>query len=133
MTQKKRIFLLDDSMKRLQRFQRLFQPHEIVHSASAQEANEILAEQQFDLILLDHDLHEHDTNWIASGTGLEVAEFLGSANSPNNETLIVVHSMNPSGVDKMLAALQTRRVRRVTIIELVDPKIVISLLANEDN
>ena len=126
-----KIFLLDDSMKRLLRFRRAFHPHSITHSASAAEAIERLAGERFDLICLDHDLTEHDTDWIATGSGFEVAKFLGSQDTPNNDAMIVVHTMNPSGGELMMNALQHRRARRISIIEIFSPAVLLTLLAEE--
>jgi CheY-like chemotaxis protein len=123
-----KIFLLDDSMRRLQRFRRAFQSHLLTHSASASEAIELLAKEKFDLICLDHDLHEHDNDWIASGTGYEVAEFLGNNRTPNDQTRIVVHTMNPAGGDRMMAVLKDRRARRLSIIDVLSPAIVRTLI-----
>ena len=113
-----KIFLLEDSMKRLQRFRRAFHTHNITHSASAEEAILVLARERFDLICLDHDLTEHDTDWIADGNGFEVARFLGSNDTPNDHSMIVVHTMNPEAGDRMMEALKDRRARRVSIIDL---------------
>ncbi|MEW6730083.1 MAG: cyclic-phosphate processing receiver domain-containing protein [Acidobacteriota bacterium] len=123
-----KIFLLDDSIRRLQRFHRVFCTHEIAHSADAQEAIIRLAEERFDLICLDHDLTEHDTNWIASGTGFEVAEFLGSNDTPNNETLIIVHTMNPAGGERMMLALKHRYSCRISIIDLFNPEVIANMI-----
>ncbi len=123
-----KIFLLDDSVKRLRRFRNAFCADQITHSASATEAIEWLARESFDLIFLDHDLVEHDTDWIASGTGYEVAHFLATTDTPNNQTLIVVHAMNPAGVARMLEVLRMRRVQRISIVELFHPGVIVSLI-----
>jgi CheY-like chemotaxis protein len=113
-----KVFLLEDSYERMQRFRKLFQKHSIIHSADSQEAIEILAKESFDLICLDHDLNEHDTNWIASGNGYEVACFLGANPTPNDNALILIHTMNPPGGDRMQASLSNRQVVRTSIIEI---------------
>jgi CheY-like chemotaxis protein len=125
----KKIFLLDDSAKRLQRLQRLFAPHVIRHTASAFEAITILTTEKFDLILLDHDLTEDDHHWIAEGTGLEVAKFLGSNYTANDDTLIVVHTMNPAGGHQMMAALANRRTQRLSIVDFLNPAVIATLVA----
>jgi CheY-like chemotaxis protein len=112
------IFLLEDSYERMRRFRALFQNHFITHSADSKEAIEILSRESFDLICLDHDLNEHDNDWIASGDGYEVASFLGSNETPNKNALILIHTMNPSGGDRMFAALEGKRVVRTSIIEI---------------
>jgi hypothetical protein len=126
-----KIFLLEDSMKRVLRFRRAFHAHSLTHLASAAEAIGLLAHEGFDIICLDHDLTEHDTDWIADGTGLEVAQFLGSHDTPNNEATIVIHSMNPEGCERMMAALQSRRVYRISIIELFSAAALESLLTKK--
>lgn len=113
-----KIFLLEDSFQRVQKFRQLFSAHSLTHSADAEEANQILAKEEFDLICLDHDLTEHDNDWIASGTGYEVACFLGETQTPNDDALIIIHTMNPPGGDRMVAALSNRRVVRTSIIEI---------------
>jgi len=122
-----KIFLLEDSVERLRRFRNVFNIHTITHSASAEEAISLLQIEKFDLICLDHDLTEHDTNWIATGNGFEVAEYLGNNETPNNDTLIVVHTMNPLAGDRMMEALKSRRVRRISIIDIFSPSVIISL------
>ena len=116
-----RIFLLEDSVKRLQRFRRAFKDQKIIHTASALEAIDLLSTESFDLIFLDHDLTEHDTDWIAEGTGYDVALFLGNNNTPNDQALILVHTMNPEAGDRMVEALKSRRVRRISIIDIISP------------
>ena len=69
----------------------------------------------------------HDTDWIATGTGYEVAQFLGGNDTPNNDTLIVVHTMNPQAGDKMMEALNGRRTRRISIIDIFSSEVVLSL------
>lgn len=113
-----KIFLLEDSYERMRRFRGLFQAHLITHSADSQEAIEILSREGFDLICLDHDLTEHDTDWIAAGNGYEVASFLGTSQTPNDNALILIHTMNPPGGDRMVASLSNRRVVRTSIIEI---------------
>ena len=113
-----KIFLLEDSYERMQRFRKLFKLHSLTHSADSQEAIEILAKESFDLICLDHDLTEHDNDWIASGDGYEVAYFLGARQTPNDNALILIHTMNPSGGDRMVASLSNRWVVRTSIIEI---------------
>jgi CheY-like chemotaxis protein len=122
-----KIFLLEDSVERLQRFRRAFHSDEITHSANADEAINMLAVERFDLICLDHDLTEHDTEWIAMGNGFEVAQYLGSNKTPNDDALIIVHTMNPEAGDRMMETLNCRRTRRVSIIELFTPAVVSSL------
>lgn len=124
-----KIFLLDDSMRRVQRFRRVFHPYPLTHSASASEAIARLSCEAFDLICLDHDLTEHDTDWIADGNGYEVAAYLGAHDTPNNDAQIVVHTMNPEAGERMMAALQGRRARRISIIDILNPELVLSLLA----
>jgi CheY-like chemotaxis protein len=126
----KKIFLLDDSIKRLQRLQRLFAPHTIYHTASALEAIDRLKIEKFDLILLDHDLTEDDQHWIAEGSGLDVAQFLGQQHTPNDNTLIVVHTMNPAGGHQMMAALANRRTQRLSIVDFLNPAVIAILVAD---
>lgn len=122
-----KVFLLEDSYQRVEKFKKLFQEHSLTHSADSQEAIEILANQAFDLICLDHDLNEHDNEWIASGDGYEVANFLGNSQTPNDNALILIHTMNPPGGDRMVAALQNRRVVRTSIIEIFNQQFLISV------
>lgn len=124
-----RVFLLEDSYERMRRFRSLFSAHSITHSADSQEAIEILGSKEFDLICLDHDLNEHDNDWIASGDGYEVASFLGYSNTPNDNALILIHTMNPSGGDRMVTALRVnnRRVVRTSIIQIFNLEFLRSL------
>lgn len=120
-----KIFLLDDSIRRLKRFRLAYNQHEIIHSASAAEAIEILGRESFDLICLDHDLVEHDSDWLASGSGYEVAIFLAEHDTPNKNTMIFVHTMNPEAGDRMMEVLKNRRVQRISSIALCNPQILL--------
>jgi len=122
-----KVFLLEDSFQRVEKFRLLFQNHSLTHSADSQEANQILAQEKFDLICLDHDLTEHDNDWIASGTGFEVAHFLGTNKTPNDEALIIIHTMNPAGGQQMVKTLSQRRVVRTSIIEIFNLNFIRSL------
>jgi CheY-like chemotaxis protein len=71
----------------------------------AKDAISLLKDKEWDWLFLDHDLGDEASVESGPGTGYEVAEWL-EQNPEYKPEKIVVHSMNPAGRDKMLAALK---------------------------
>lgn len=94
-----KIFVLDDSPLRLDIFRRRFGgEHTVVTAQTAANAIEILSEQSFDMIFLDHDLggkppeyYGQDCDPNHPNTGSEVVRWMAKNPAPRH---IIVHSRN---------------------------------------
>lgn len=99
-----RIFFLDDTEIRRDRFAQANQGCVIVFAESAQEAIDILSKDlDFDQIYLDHDLGNRifiDSN--DENSGYQVAKFLCNKDIRGE---IIVHSWNRAGAQNMIGLL----------------------------
>lgn len=115
------LFLDDDDLRhRLFRRSLVGSPHAITPVKNAKEAIQALQTRRFDLVFLDHDLaDQHYVTlqqasaglWGASmggeATGYEVARFIAEVLAADlRPRQLVVHSMNPEGSKRMVAALE---------------------------
>lgn len=91
-----RVFVLEDNSKRLSWF-----CERLPDAAFAYDANTAitrLANEQFDVLFLDHDLQPRLMDSGEEDTGYTVAKFLASEqNIHNRDCQIIVHSWNPAG------------------------------------
>lgn len=94
-----RIFVLEDSTKRVEYFIERYSEHELTITENANAAIMYLQENTYDYIFLDHDLG------TKNGTGADVAAFLGSGMSVNDDVIIIIHSWNMPAVAIMLGML----------------------------
>ena len=111
----KRIFVLDDDAGRIAWFQRRV-PCAVIATSCAP-ALEILSENQFDVVYLDHDLR-----WIDGGNanlrhhnGQEVARFLAYSRFSGR---IIIHSLNPEGRERMAKILPQAEVMPFGTLEI---------------
>lgn len=106
-----KILILEDDDRRIRKFKENFIGCQLFITHLPATANKWLEEEEFDLIFLDHDLaDEHyifDTN-CSETTGLCTAEFLGNNPHLCKNTIIIVHSQNPNGSERMMQALKER-------------------------
>jgi hypothetical protein len=117
----RRIFILEDSQHRISWFtNHLFAGHHLCIYKDVDEAIEkVRADENWDLIMLDHDLKpEHypeslevldddvryqmwqDGNWRRSDTGYHFAEFLSKLGWVKSVP-VIIHSMNSGGAPQM--------------------------------
>lgn len=94
-----RIFVLEDSTKRVEYFIERYSDHELTITENSDAAIAYLQENTYDYIFLDHDLGDNN------GSGSEVAAFLGSGMSINDDAIIIIHSWNMPAVAAMLSML----------------------------
>jgi CheY-like chemotaxis protein len=97
-----KVLVLDDEPYRHQIFQEHLSTEDVRYAWTAVEAVQALLSERFDLVLLDHDLALDDP-----GDGFEVAQAL--VETPNRETIVIVHSDNPYGAHRMLQVLRNAR------------------------
>lgn len=100
-----RIFILEDNPFRMEWFNKEFIGHEVHHCDEAEIAIDMIQFNKYDMIFLDHDLGgesmvdgEQDPN-----TGLAVAKIIPLTH--NKDTKIIIHSLNPVGVQRMYTYL----------------------------
>jgi len=93
------IFVLEDSTNRVAYFIERYFDHELTITENANAAIVYLQENTYDYIFLDHDL---GTN---NGSGADVAAFLSSGMSVNDDAIVIIHSWNMPAVAVMLSML----------------------------
>ena len=86
-----KILILEDNQKRIEFFKKKFFNDDVFYVEHAIEAIELLKNNKFDLICLDHDLGGKEMEWDKEDCGMVVAEYLH--NNPVNSR-IVIHSFN---------------------------------------
>jgi CheY-like chemotaxis protein len=109
-----KLFILDDQKVRHELFELKYQGHDITAALTAKEAIDILRNNQFDYIFLDHDLGGQAFVASEEGTGYEVAEWI-SQHPEFQTSYIIIHSFNPAGCANMYNVLAGKGFRRVMI------------------
>jgi CheY-like chemotaxis protein len=92
------ILVLEDEAYRRELIEPLLDGHLSYWASNSHQAMELLDRVKFDLILLDHDLSKNTC-------GCKVASRLANHDCLNHKTKVVVHSINPSGIEKMMRLL----------------------------
>lgn len=118
-----RVFVLDDSDERIQKF-REWLPR-MRSAKSAAEAIEILEHESFDFVFLDHDLHWMDAADLTRrhGNGKEVARYLRIRNFAGR---VVIHSRNLEA-----ATLMKQLLPQAIIAPFGDFSIVLTQIAKQ--
>lgn len=91
-----RILIVEDTSERQEILRNLFRDHAWILVHTADRAIRLLNAYDFDLISLDFDL-------AGTKRGDEVA--LAISHSRNTKTKVIIHSMNPLGVERIMALL----------------------------
>jgi CheY-like chemotaxis protein len=103
-----RILIVEDDETRCVWFQEKFARHEIDLTCDVAQAFEWLAARDYEIILLDHDLveeHYFSDEPDDERTGYAVANWLAAHPERHRKALIVIHSLNYSGAQRMLDKL----------------------------
>ena len=100
-----RVLILDDDNVRHVNFSHRLTGHKVIHTYTVEECIDALKNRStFDVCFLDHDLGGRVYVESGKGTGYEVAEWL--MNNPEKQPdKIVIHSLNPAGVNNMANCL----------------------------
>jgi CheY-like chemotaxis protein len=104
-----RILIVEDDETRCGWFRQKFADAELDVTCDVQEAARWLAERDYGLILLDHDLteeHYFATEPDDERTGYAIAAWLAAHPDSQRDATILIHSLNYTGADRMLAALR---------------------------
>ena len=101
-----RIFVLDDDMQRIKWFKNAFldEKNSVYYSHNPVEAEQMLRNNKYDSIWLDHDLGGAYTRGPL-GDGIDLARVMAK-DKIQVDTPVVVHSLNHDGSENMLAALK---------------------------
>lgn len=112
-----KILVLEDDENRIAKFKSWFIGCNLYITHLADRANELIQEENFDMIFLDHDLEEdHYKTWqdpsiVHENTGYKTALFLENNPEYCKDAEIIIHSLNPYGSSKMAQALSTRNAK----------------------
>lgn len=104
-----RVLVVEDDDGRRSWFERQFAQCERDVTDQVAVAIQWLAQRDYDLIFLDHDLaEEHYFEVMADDglTGYVVAAWLAANPDKQTQAQIIIHSLNYPGSDRMLAVLQ---------------------------
>ena len=107
------IFLLDDDKRRHRWFKKRFEGDEVFIAETVPQAKELLQENKYDAIFLDHDLlpdHYDSDERDDENTGYAIALWLGENKEVQSAATIIVHTRNSDGGMRMVDAL--RRYKR---------------------
>ncbi len=106
---RKRVLIVEDDETRCDWFRSRLAACDLEVTCDAGKACELLARNEYDLILLDHDLLE-DHYWSDEPdderTGYAVARWLADNPTRQRDALIVVHSLNYAGARRMVDLLR---------------------------
>lgn len=95
-----KIFILEDDSFRVNAFIEMFYSHDLTIIENAHDAIDILAENVFDYLFLDHDLGD------GNGSGSVVSGFLKhNPDNLNNRSNIIIHSWNSPAAQAMKSDL----------------------------
>lgn len=104
------VFLLDDDRRRHRWFEKRFAGDELQIVETVAEAKELLGENSFDAIFLDHDLlpahYESNDHDDFANTGYAIAEFLEENKDLQRAATIIVHTRNSDGGMRMVEKLR---------------------------
>jgi hypothetical protein len=104
-----RVFLLDDDTRRHKWFEKRFKGDHLDIAENAAKAKEMLNNEYYDAIFLDHDLHPEHYNADSTDdgrTGYAVAVWLSSNPEKQCASTILVHTRNADGAMRMVEELR---------------------------
>ncbi len=105
---RKRVLIVEDDETRCDWFRRRLAACDLDVTCDVGEACELLADNEYDLILLDHDLREEhyfSNEPDDERTGYAVAAWLAAHPDAQPVAQIVIHSLNYEGARRMLEIL----------------------------
>src|SRR5687767_12945523 len=104
-----RVFLLDDDRRRHKWFAERFKGDFIDMAHNVSQAQQLLGENSYDAIFLDHDLHpEHYQSLDRDDerTGYAIASWLAANPNLQRASTILVHTRNADGAMRMVEELR---------------------------
>ena len=104
------VFLLDDDERRHRWFERRFSGDILSIAETVEDAKQLLEEESFDAIFLDHDLlpHHYESNDHDdfARTGYAIAEWLNDRPDLQRAATIIVHTRNADAAIPMVQKLR---------------------------
>lgn len=104
------VLLLDDDSRRHRWFIKRFDGDDLDIAENVDEAKQLLAENAYDAIFLDHDLlpHHYESNDHDdfANTGYAIAEWLHERDDLQRAATIIVHTRNADAAVKMVQKLR---------------------------
>ena len=104
------VFLLDDDRRRHRWFKKRFDGDEVFIAETVEEAKQLLSEQSYDAIFLDHDLlpehYESNSHDDFGRTGYAIAEWLTEKKELQRASTIIVHTRNADAAIRMVEKLR---------------------------
>ena len=102
------VFVLDDDTRRHRWFRKKFVGDDLDIVETVEEAKELLSENMYDAIFLDHDLlpHHYEGELDDEMTGFAVARWLNENKMINRAATVIIHTRNPDGALRMVEELQ---------------------------
>src|SRR3979411_1550446 len=104
-----RVFLLDDDKRRHRWFAARFKGDFVDVADNVKQAQELLSENSYDAIFLDHDLHPEHYNTDSRDderTGYAIASWLAANPELQPASTILVHTRNADGAMRMVAEMR---------------------------
>ena len=104
-----RVFLLDDDERRHKWFAERFKGDFIDMAHNVRQAQQLLGENSYDAIFLDHDLHPEHYNSLDRDderTGYAIASWLASNPDLQRASTILVHTRNADGAMRMVEEMR---------------------------
>jgi CheY-like chemotaxis protein len=109
-----KIFILEDDPTRVNGFNEMFPDYDLTVTEFFSEAKELLTQNKYDVIFLDHDLGGRQmVSSDEEETGYQVAKIIDD--TINKDVPVLVHSWNPEGA-KNIANVLTNGKRQVVVI-----------------
>jgi len=115
-----RVLIVEDSLPRLSWFREFLEGCRVDYCWTVSEAIELLKENEYDNIFLDHDLCDEHYNCLFNNeplseemleqTGTGVARWLEKNPANNKNAHIIIHSLNEAGQQRIKSHLKYRRV-----------------------
>ncbi len=88
------------------KFRRELVGHTIDHADNVLDGIDLVADNKYDLLFLDHDLGgEEMVDSSNENTGYQLARFIASS-TQNKTTMCIIHSCNPVGADNIASAMK---------------------------
>ncbi|HEX8708020.1 MAG TPA: cyclic-phosphate processing receiver domain-containing protein [Pyrinomonadaceae bacterium] len=108
-SQEQRVLIVEDDSTRCSWFRQKFSARPVDLTCDVKEAARWLAEREYTMILLDHDLveeHYFSDEPDDERTGYAVASWLAAHPDRQREAVVIIHSLNYLGAQRMLDLLR---------------------------
>ncbi len=100
------LLLIEDNPNRIKQFRQGLIGISVTQICTASSAIAWLGDHTPKLIFLDYDLHEFGKEIKESGSGGEIAAWMAKQKKRFNRTLVVIHSLNENGAERMAVKLR---------------------------